>query len=815
MTPQTISRVGVLLLALCFQLSPTFAASSSVGPSDVVTNRPGSLKPTDLYEPASPTFLSTLTNGSSEKLRVGQEEGQIAFWTASLLKNYHYSHHPFDDSISSQFLDRYFESLDPQHLHFIQSDLNQFERYRTNLDNLTLTRSGVGDVSPGIEIFNRFMDRLQQRVAYVDELLKQEKFQFNTDERISVDRRETPYPQDLKEAKALWHQRLRFEYLQEKLGLESKATKAKAPKTEPAKSVHDQIVDTLSHRYHRTLRMFTDWDKNDVLGIYLTALSHVYDPHSDYFNREQLDQFKISMNLQLFGIGAELRSEDGYCKVARLLPGGPAMKSKKINPEDLIVGVAQSNQPPVDVVEMSLTKIVQLIRGPKGTEVRLVLSPAGKKADRMEVTLIRDEIPLEDSAAKGKIIEMPNGKTGNVRLGVINLPSFYAPMMETSPGTIKDALGKYTSVDVAKLLSKFKQEGVGGVILDLRYNGGGSLEEAIRLTGLFIKEGPVVQVKGIDGGIQVDKDTDPGIAYDGPLVVLTSRFSASASEIVAGALQDYGRALIVGDSSTHGKGTVQTVQNLRPLMRLSETDPEPGALKFTIRKFYRASGASTQLKGVMPDIVLPSRLNYSKDIGEAALENPLPWDVIQGAKLEKLNLVQPYLAELMKRSSDRIATNQDFVYVREDIEEYRKAQADKTISLNEKQRLKENTDAEARQKVRDKELRARKDPEEKVYEITLKNADLPGLPPPVQKTNSLAAKTEIQAPGTNDVETAVVKALEADIVEPGQDADAEEKLLAFDWNVANLTEAERILIDYLALFPKRSPMIADQKEVVQ
>ncbi|HLP76295.1 MAG TPA: carboxy terminal-processing peptidase [Candidatus Paceibacterota bacterium] len=783
MTP----AVRALLLALCLQM-PAFADNP-------------------------PTFQPIPTNGSPSKLQVGTEEGQIAFWTAYLLKNYHYSHHPFDDSISSQFLDRYLESLDPQHLHFVQTDLNQFERYRTNLDRMTVTRTGVSDVSPAIDIFNRFVERLEQRVAYVDDLLAHEKFTFNTDERIAVDRRETPYPKDLKEAKALWRQRLRFEYLQEKLGLESKDAKSKASKTEPEKSIHEQIVETLTHRYHRTQRMFTDWDKNDVLGIYLTALTHVYDPHSDYFNRDALDQFKISMNLQLFGIGAELQmrpEDDGYCKIARLLPGGPAMKSKKLKADDLIVAVAQSNQPPVDVVGWgSLTKIVQLIRGPKGTQVRLIVWPAGKKAERTEVTLVRDEIPLEDSAAKGKIIEMPNGKGGSVRLGVINLPSFYAPMLDSSVAIRKDVLGKYTSVDVAKLLTKFKQEGVKGVILDLRYNGGGSLEEAIKLTGLFIKDGPVVQVKSMDGSIEVDKDTDPTITYDGPLVVLTSRFSASASEIVAGALQDYGRAVIVGDSSTHGKGTVQTVQNLRPLMRLGETDPEPGALKFTIRKFYRASGLSTQLKGVLPDIVLPSRLNYSKDIGEAALENPMPWDFIDSAKYEKVNLVQPYLSELLKRSNERIATNQDFVYIREDIDEFRKLQADKTYSLNEKQRLKENAEVDARQKAREKELRARKEPDEKVYEITLKNADLPGLPEPVQKTNSLASKTEIQPSGTNNVDVATAKTGAADVTEPGQDNETDEKPLSFDYNVAELNETERILLDYISLMSK-TPMIANQ-----
>jgi carboxyl-terminal processing protease len=479
------------------------------------------------------------------------------------------------------------------------------------------------------------------------------------------------------------------------------------------------------------------------------------------------------------------------------------MKSKKINPGDYVTAVAQKNSTPVDVVDMSLTKIVQLIRGPKGTQVTLTLSPGKSSPERKTVTLIRDEIPLEDQAAKGKIIELPNAnRPGTMRLGVINLPSFYAPMMDAAAGPKRDVLGKYTSVDVAKLLTKFKQEGVSGIILDLRYNGGGSLEEAIKLTGLFIKDGPVVQVRNSDGTTEVEKDTDSGVTYDGPLIVLTSRFSASASEIVAGALQDYGRALIVGDISTHGKGTVQTVQSYRPLLRMSESDPdEPGALKFTIRKFYRASGASTQLQGVMPDLVLPSRWNYSKDIGESSLENPLPWDTIQTAKYDRVNMVQPYLSELLKRSNQRISTNQDFVYIRQDIDDYRKLQADKTISLNEKLRIKEKDEQDARQKARDKELRARKDSNEKIYELTLKQADLPGLPEPVQKTNSLALKNDIHS-GTNNVS---IKPPPADITESEDDVDFEDKPPLVD---ANLNEAERILIDYMTLLQRQTPIAA-------
>jgi carboxyl-terminal processing protease len=427
--------------------------------------------------------------------------------------------------------------------------------------------------------------------------------------------------------------------------------------------------------------------------------------------------------------------------------------------------------------------------------------PEGKSTERRTVSLIRDEIALDDQAAnKGRIIEQRNREGAIVRLGIIDLPSFYAPMGADEAKKAAQAANTnrvtsgYASVDVARWLAKFKQEKVDGVILDLRGNGGGVLEEAIRLTGLFIREGPVVQAREWTGSVRVERDTDPAVVYDGPLVVLTSRFSASASEIVAAALQDYGRAIIVGDTSTHGKGTVQAVSYLSTLPQLSDPDPDKfGALKFTVRTFFRPTGISTQLRGVLPDIVLPSRLNYAKDIGESALENPLRTDPVQGARFEKLDLVQPYLSELLKRSSERVATNRDYDYVREDIELFRKQQADKTISLNEKERLKEQAEAEARQKAREKELRARPEPEEKVYEITLKEAALPGLPAPLQKTNSAALKARAarEALGTNTV--SVATAMPAGSVD---EADGADKPAVPD---AAMNEAKQILMDYLRL----------------
>ena len=532
----------------------------------------------------------------------------------------------------------------------------------------------------------------------------------------------------------------------------------------------------------------------------------MYDPHSDYLGRAQLEQFAIGMNLSLFGIGAELTTEDGYCKIRRLLPGGPAIKSKLFNVNDRFVAVAQSNQPPVDIVEMSLNKAVQLIRGPKGTEVRLTVIPAGADAStRKVISVIRDEIPLEDYAAKAKIIETTDRRGSTLRLGVIDLPSFYATF---EAGSSKDKPEpKSTTADVAKLLDKLKEENVAGVILDLRLNGGGSLEEAIRLTGLFIKTGPVVQVRDERGRVKSLDDDDPAVRYDGPLVVLTSRHSASASEILAGALQDYGRALIVGDSSTHGKGTVQSVNPLRPVRQAdSSVTNDPGALKLTIKKFFRPSGLSTQLKGVIPDIVLPSVANESKDIGESALDNPLPCSTIPAAKYDHFNLVEPYLPELRARSAERVAADQEFAYVREDIELFKKRQADKTISLDEKQRLKEQDEVEARQKAREKERLARPEPQEKVYEITLKLADQPGLPPPVAKTNAALAKLSVHvgagAPGasTNSAAAAAPGGDKLDDTDADKPAPPDEPLL----------EAEHILVDYLSVLPKGNLVTTDR-----
>ena len=709
---------------------------------------------------------------STKVLAPGPDDGEIAYVTARALEQYHLRQKRLNNEYSEKFFERYIETLDPQRLHFTQADLSEFASYRTNLDNLTLTRPRAADTTPAYRIFNRFRQRLDQRVAYANELLKNEKFVFDADEQITVNRRDEPPPVDLDEARRLWRQRLRSEYLGEKVAKyaakqkaertaahsktnEPASTAATDVKDAPKKTEAEEIVETLTRRYTRNSNFYRDMDSEDVLEVYLTSLAHVYDPHTDYMGPPQAENFAIGMNLSLFGIGAVLQSDmEGYCKIAELKPG-PAMNSKKIKVGDRIVAVAQSNTPPVDVVDMNLNKIVQLVRGPKGSEVRLTVVSADSTSDRREVTLIREEIKLDDQAAKAKVIDYPTGNGKTMRIGVIDLPTFYVPM-DTGSGRrpTEEGAAHYTSKDVAMLLAKLKAESVQGIILDLRKNGGGSLEECVKLTGLFIKDGPVVQVAGPGGMPFVDEDKDARIQYDGPLIVLTSRFSASASEILAGALQDYNRALIVGDFSTHGKGTVQQLNPLRMWITEDAMTNNPGTLKITKAKFYRASGASTQLKGVVSDIVLPSKLNYAKDIGEEAYDSALPWDTIESARYEKFDYVQPYLPDLLRLSGQRLATNQEFGYIREDIEQFRKYQALNSVTLNEKQRIKEWEEEDARQRARDKERLARQDPEPVVYEVTLKDVKQPGLPPPVSKTNSVSSTKT--GPNVHGVKTFVV-----------------------------------------------------------
>jgi carboxyl-terminal processing protease len=717
---------------------------------------------------------SAAVTGTSTSLVPGPNDARIAYWTARFLENRQYSQQLLDTGMSEKFFDGYLETLDPRRENFLQSDIDEFAHYRTNLDALTIGGRGRANLTPAYEIFGRYLERLTQHTDYVNKLLAQDRFKFNTDERFLLDRRHAPYPKDLAAAEDLWSQRLRYEYLQEKLGLEFSPTNGGTLLPLP-KSANTEITSDLTRHYNWNLHYFTNWDGDNVLQVYLNALTHAYDPHTDYLNHQHAQNFSIEMSLSLFGIGAKLSEDYGYCTIESLIPGGPADKSGQIKNKERVIAVAQSNLPPVNVVDMDLSKVVELIRGPKGTQVWLTLEEKDNPASRHVVVLTRDEIKIEDQEAKAQLIETPDGCGDTNRIGVIDVPSFYFPT--DIAGNTGHSQQSYVSVDVAKLIRKLEREKVAGIILDMRGNPGGSLEEAIRFTGLFIKEGPVVLARDPIGEVQLDSITNAAALYSGPLVVLLNRFSASAAEIAAAALQDYGRALVVGDTSTHGKGTVQQLMPLDKYVwpATPTATNDPGTLKITIRKFYRVTGASTQLKGVESDIVLPDVLNESPDIGESALENALQCDTNAPVDFNKVNLVQPYLADLRRDSEARIATNQDFNYIRQDIDEFKKVQADKTATLNEQDALNERKKNAAEKMLRDKELAKQGTPNETIYNLTVENAGEPGLPPPFMETNSPANISEGRL---NDE--------------------------------ARLDESEHILEDYVSLLSKSGSLTAHQ-----
>jgi carboxyl-terminal processing protease len=655
-------------------------------------------------------------------------EANIARLTTNILENSQFSHHRFDDAMAARFLERYMDSLDSSRSLFLLTDVEEFEALSPTLASAT---RGDGDTSAGQAIFKRYVQRLTERTSYLTSTLHAPAvFDFTGHDVYSFDREQAERPRDRDAAQSLWREQLRSDYLQEKLAGKS----------------DEDIVRTLTRRYEGQLRTIKAFTSEEVLETYLEALAHVYDPHSDYLGHEQMESLSISMNLSLYGIGATLESADGYCKVRELVPGGPAAKAGLLKPGDRILAVAQGAGEPVDITNLPLTRAVELIRGPKGSTVTLTVAPAGVAdgAPPRREPIVRDEVKLEDQQAKARIVDLPVANDTSVRLGVIDLPSFYANMTE-------DGARRSATADVRRLLAKLKREHVQGVVLDLRRNGGGSLEEAISLTGLFIRTGPVVQIRDEAGNVEVGSDRDAAVEYDGPLVLLTSRFSASASEILAGALQDYGRALVVGDASTFGKGTVQNILPLGPVMDRAHLQHayDPGALKVTTNKFYRPSGASTQLRGVASDIVLPSASDVS-DVNESTLKDALPWDTVPAAPYDRVNRVAPFVGALRELSRERVSHDREFGWLSEDLARIKERLATKALSLNEGERRQELADAEARGKRREEAERSDRSSRPRAYEITLRSSSSPGLPPPVEGV----APTDVPIPSASaDLET--------------------------------------------------------------
>ena len=625
----------------------------------------------------------------------------IAMSVGRLLEEGHYTRQKLNEDVSKKFLQTYLELLDFSHLFFTQEDVDALNaKYGSSMAGDIL----LGTLKPAYDIYALYTKRVDDRVAKIKELLKQP-IDFKSNATVELSRQKSSWPKDEAEADQLWSGRVANELLQEHL--------SEHP-IEPA----PQLV---GRRYDRLARNIHEQDKDEQIKLFLDALAQAYDPHSEYLSKADMKNFSINMGLSLVGIGAMLRSEDGYAKIESLVPGGPAQLDGRLKVGDRITAVAQGQADYVDVREMRLDKVVEMIRGKKGTHVRLLAIPsdATDPSRRKNVELVRDEIKLKDQEARADIIIKKDENGEPIKLGWLTLPSFYADM---------DKHQKSTTRDVLALLKRLKKENIAGLVVDLRRNGGGSLEEALALTGLFLKSGPIVQTKDYNGNTRISSDPDPGIAYSGPLIVLTSRQSASASEIFAAALQDYGRAVIVGDKNTFGKGTVQTILPIgRFASLLGSHSDEDGALKLTIQKFYRVAGGSTQLHGVASDIVLPS-LSDLPEFGESALKNALPYDEVARAKYTKWSDSHSlFVDQLRRRSEERVKGDPEFHYVVEDMDRLRHKIDENRISVNEDQRKKELQDDKLRKETRSKERLARNQEEPRIYRVTLDTVDKPNL----------------------------------------------------------------------------------------
>jgi carboxyl-terminal processing protease len=579
---------------------------------------------------------------------------QTAVALVDRLQTRHYSKRTFDDELSSLLLDKYLDDLDPSRSFLYQADVERFESHRYSLDDEFLN----GDVSTGFEIFNLYQDRLEAQlestVADLPDIIAS--MDFTVDEALSLEPENLGWPVNAAEAEERWRKQLKNAVLS--LKLSGKA--------------EDEIAPLLEKRYSNQLKRIAQYNAQDVFQVYANSLTELYDPHTNYLSPRTSENFNINMSLSLEGIGAVLQLQDEYTKVARIVPAGPADKQGELQPSDRILAVAQGDDGEFeDVVGWRLDEVVQLIRGPKGTTVRLHVLPASANTpdERTEIIIVRNKVKLEEQSAQKEIIEIPRGDDV-IRLGVIDIPAFYIDFDGMRRG---EPDFKSTTRDVKKLLDELTEEQVDGVIIDLRNNGGGSLQEANDLTGLFIEYGPTVQIRHSSLKVYRDGKRLRTPYYDGPLVVLINRLSASASEIFAGAIQDYQRGIVVG-SQSFGKGTVQT---LIPL-------PE-GQLKLTESKFYRISGDSTQHRGVIPDIAFPSQYD-SEEIGESTLQHALDWDQITPVRHRKYHDIPslvPYLTDLYK---GRAKNNPDFVYLRDSLELAEEARSATSLPLNEVKR---------------------------------------------------------------------------------------------------------------------------------
>jgi carboxyl-terminal processing protease len=729
----------------------------------------GPLSATDLKF-ATPTSLSIEAQG-----------------LVNLLENAHYNRKAVQSDDYREVVPEYMKALDNQHLFFLESDRSDFaKRYGSNV---YYNVDYLGKIDAAYDIFYVYDDRVTARIEWIFAELKKP-LDFTASETYRLDRSKSPWPVSDAEADDLWHKRLKYEVLEELLN---------------SKTL-DEAREVVRKRYERMLKSVGETDGGELAELFLSTIAGLYDPHSTYFSPDSYKDFGIQMTLQLVGIGAMLESKDDSCIVKEIVTAGPADLNRQLKPNDRIIAVGQGDEAPVEITGMKLRKIVDMIRGKKDTRVRLIVQPAdaADPSVRKEIVITRDVVKLDAARARAAVFQVPTADGRTVPLGVVTLPAFYGGGNDGDTDSASSA-----SEDVAKLLGDLHQAGIQGLVLDLRHNGGGFLSEAIELAGLFIHKGPVVQVKDYEGDIQVDSDRSEHLTYDGPMAVLVDRFSASASEIVAGALQDYGRAVIVGDNSTHGKGSVQTVLEMKrflPQLATAGTEeavpgkPAPevqtGAAKITIQKFYLPDGSSTQLKGVISDIVLPSVDEYLP-IGESDLPHALVWDKIRTSSFHGEPIDHRVLSRLQNLSEDRQKALPEFAFVHRYVEWFKDRQAQKLVSLNleERRKQKEADDAFRKETKAERALLAKNDYPFKEFRLG------PPVPPRITANDPKVAP---EAPATGTTKTATgVKPANGSKANPSEededDPESEANVDTYGKVDVSLREALRVVNDAIDL----------------
>ncbi|MDY0065158.1 MAG: carboxy terminal-processing peptidase [Steroidobacteraceae bacterium] len=660
-----------------------------------------------------------VATANAQELSPTERQRRVSKLVSNVIERSHYRQSPINDPVSALVLDRFLEQLDGSRSYFLASDIAEFERYRYQLDDAVVS----GQLEPVFAIFNRFQVRNRERIDYALALLESEP-DFTLEEEFEFDRSKAPWANSQAELNEIWRKRVKNDAIS--LMLTDKAW--------------PEAREILQKRYERVVKRNEQITSDDIFEVFMNAFAHVFDPHSSYFSPRNSEEYRIQMSLSYEGIGASLQLVDDYVTVLNVLPGGPAAASGALNANDRIVAVGEgAHGKLVDVIGWRLDDVVQIIRGKVGTTVRLQVLPAGAApgSAEKEIELVRNKVTLEAQAAQKEVRKIKRGDR-EIAVGVINVPSFYQDFEARSSGE-KDY--RSTTRDVRRLIEELKRENVESLIIDLRGNGGGHLTEATALSGLFIPGGPIVQLRETGGRVEVLDDPESSVAWDGPLVVLVDRFSASASEIFAAAIQDYGRGIVVGQQ-TYGKGSVQ---NLYPLDRYAlGPDPGFGQLTVTIGKYYRVTGESTQHRGVQPDIAMPTAIS-PEEVGESTRESALPWDRIRPVNFGRETRLSQALALLEQAHEDRVSSDPDFRSLLADLEAFEKVRAQKKVSLNLQTRLAERTRLEHERLQRENARRAARGlpPVEKL-------ADLDNAEPPdavLAETAQIAADLS----GVNDV----------------------------------------------------------------